>query len=66
MQSSLIAKHSIQNRDSIVELSFPPSLNFYRIPVNNKIDFRETIGKFNNYNQDEISVNFKIIQESNN
>ena len=60
MQHSLIAKHSIQNENLIVELSFPLSLNFYRIPINNKINFCETFGHYKNYKQNEESVSFEI------
>jgi len=60
MHHSLVAKHSIQDEDLIVELSFPLSLNFYKIPINNRINFRKNFAKFKNYQQNEESVSFDM------
>jgi hypothetical protein len=60
MHHSLAAKHSIQDEDLIVELTFPLSLNFYKIPINNRINFRKTFAKFRNYQQNEESVSFEM------
>ena len=60
MHHSLVAKHSIQNGELIAELKFPLSLSFYQIPVDNKINFSESFGKFSEYKQTDNSVSFKM------